>query len=96
MQNQIDDNLESQKSKGIKFFMVLVMEFVRASNPSVITVPPVSFQFIYNIGEFQRNGSGWIVKDIIQLDTTILEFDPLRASSFINLYPMNWGTKKLL
>ena len=43
MQTQIEDNRDSRKSKGIKFFMALVMEFVQASNPSVITVPPVSF-----------------------------------------------------
>ena len=37
-------------------------------------------EFTYNIGEYQRNGSGWVVKDLLQLDTTVLEFDPLRAS----------------
>ena len=42
-------------------------------------------EFSYNIDEFQKNGSGWIVKDLLKLDTTVLEFDPLRASGKVEL-----------
>ena len=99
---QINENRMTRTSKGIKFFMVLEMEFFQASNPEIVTVPPIVFhsethevyedtnleevlqfiyrEFTYNIGEYQRNGSGWVVKDLLQLDTTVLEFDPLRAS----------------
>ena len=82
--------------------MVLELKFFQASNPEIITVPPVVLhsetheiyedtnleevllfiyrEFTFNIGEYQRNGSGWVIKDLLQLDTTVLEFDPLRAS----------------
>ena len=46
-----------------------------------------------SVDEFQRNGSGWVIKDIIRLDTTILEFDPLRASTYIPL-PKEVSDKK--
>ena len=35
------------------------------------------------IEEFQRRGSGWILNKLIALDLHLLEFDPLRASSYI-------------
>ena len=87
---KIEENRMTRTSKGIKFFMVLEMEFFQASNPEIVTVPPIVFhsethevyedtnleevlqfiyrEFTYNIGEYQRNGSGWGVKDLLQLD----------------------------
>ena len=40
-------------------------------------------QFLYGIELFERNGSGWVVDRIDKLDTTVLEMDPLRASTYI-------------
>ncbi len=37
-------------------------------------------EFINRITEYTQNGSGWVIGDLLQLDTTILELDPLRAS----------------
>ena len=78
--NKIEENRMTRTSKGIKFFMVLEMEFFQASNPEIVTVPPIVFhsethevyedtnleevlqfiyrEFTYNVGEYQRNGSG--------------------------------------
>ena len=37
------------------------------------------------IEDFQRRGSGWILDQLIALDLHLLEFDPLRATSYIQL-----------
>ena len=107
MSDKLDESRKLAQSKAIKFFVVADIEFVQATDPSIITIPPISLHsetyevyeetdlneilqfivqdFMRSIDEFQRNGSGWVIKDIIHLDTTVLEFDPLRASSYIPL-----------
>ena len=37
------------------------------------------------IEDFQQRGSGWILDKLIALDLHLLEFDPLRATSYIPL-----------
>ena len=39
------------------------------------------------IEDFQQRGSGWILDKLIALDLHLLEFDPLRATSYIPLTP---------
>ena len=45
----------------------------------------IETQLLRDIEIFERNGSGWIMSNLIQLDTTILECDPLHASTYIPL-----------
>ena len=40
-------------------------------------------QLRYEIDLYERNGSGWVLDELIQLDTAVLEMDPLRASTYI-------------
>ena len=37
------------------------------------------------IEDFQQRGSGWILDELVALDLHLLEFDPLRATSYISL-----------
>ena len=41
--DRINENRMTRTSKGIKFFMVLELEFAQASNTAIITVPPITF-----------------------------------------------------
>ena len=45
----------------------------------------IEMQLLKDIEVFQRNGSGWIINKLLQLDTTVLKHDPLRASTYIPL-----------
>ena len=38
-----------------------------------------------NIEDFQQRGSGWVLGKLLALDLHLLEFDPLRATSYIPL-----------
>ena len=37
------------------------------------------------IEDFQQRGSGWVLDKLLALDLHLLEFDPLRATSYIPL-----------
>ena len=37
------------------------------------------------IEDFQQRGSGWVLNKLLALDLHILEFNPLRATSYIPL-----------
>ena len=45
----------------------------------------IETQLLKDIDIFERNGSGWVIHNIVELDTTIVECDPLRPSSYIEL-----------
>lgn len=81
---------DKTKSKAIKWYLSLGVEFCSATNPSKMTDPPVIFrsqtfasldendleellitaydQIIDDIENFQRNGSGWILDNLVTLD----------------------------
>ena len=92
---------------SLKFSMAIHVEFEKATDPEIITDPPVvlqSEQFeVYhdtsineqldkvveqlntNIEVYEQCGSGWVLRRLIALDTTIWKLDPLRASTFHEL-----------
>ena len=45
----------------------------------------VQQQFVQMIETFQRNGSDWVLDHIIHLDLGVVQYDPLRASTYIPL-----------
>eukprot|EP00494_Astrolonche_serrata_P015701 UN15853 len=46
----------------------------------------VSFQQLLNqIDNFERQGSGWVLYQLHTLQVNMIEYDPLRASSYIEL-----------
>ena len=45
------------------------------------------------IEDFQQRGSGWVLDKLLALDLHLLEFDPLRATSYIPL-PAHIQNKK--
>ena len=45
--------------------------------------------------QFQREGSGWIFKHIVQVDINVAEYQPLMGSSYIPL-PKQLSTKKAI
>ena len=92
---------------SLKFSMAIHVEFEKATDPDVVTDPPVvlqSEQFeVYhdtsiqdqldkvakqlnkNIEVYEQCGSGWILKRVVALDTTIWKLNPLRGSTFHEL-----------
>ena len=48
---------------------------------------------MHQIDAYENNGSGWVIYHLIYLDLNIVEFDPLRASSFLPV-PEKFGIKK--
>ena len=40
---------------------------------------------LHQIDEYERSGSGWILQNLIYLDLNILEFNPLRDSSYAEM-----------
>ena len=48
------------------------------------------------IEEFQQRGSGWILDKLLALDLHIVEFDPLRATSYIPLPTCIQNTKTVI
>ena len=78
------------KSKSIKWYLSLNVEFCGATNPLKRTDPPVTFrtevftsiteydleemanlgyeQIVDDIENFQRNGSGWVLDNLVTLD----------------------------
>ena len=47
----------------------------------------------YTIEYFQQRGSGWVLDKLLALELHLLEFDPLRATSYISL-PAHIRNKK--
>ena len=97
------------KQRALKFNMSLYVNFEKAVDPSVVTVPPavlVTEQFeVYTdtdikeclqdcsrqlqnrIECYEDTGSGWVISEMVALDTTIWKLDPLRASSTYHPLP---------
>ena len=48
---------------------------------------------IKQIENYQQNGSGWVLKSLVKLDINYLKYNPLRASSFIEM-PKKFINKK--
>ena len=48
---------------------------------------------IHQLDSYERNGSGWVMNNIVYLDLHIVQFDPLRASSFLPM-PKKFVNKK--
>ena len=48
---------------------------------------------IHQLDSYERNGSGWVMNTIVYLDLHIVQFDPLRASSFLPM-PKKFVNKK--
>ena len=42
---------------------------------------------IHQIEEFSKNGSGWILDQLLNLDINIIDYDPLRAGTYLPLPP---------
>ena len=42
-------------------------------------------EIIENINTFQKNGSGWYFKEVVQLEINTTEFNPMKGSSYIPL-----------
>ena len=86
-------------SSHVNFHLSMDESFT--TNPPVVlsTTPIEVFKFnnieksladtydnlISKIGEFQSRGSGWVLDELVMLDLHILEYKPLRASSYIPL-----------
>ena len=114
--NTLDSAIHAMKEKlstfrmnehSLKFNMAVHVEFEKATDPEVITDPPVvlqSEQFeVYhetsieeqlekvvrqlntNIDVYEHCGSGWVLKRLIALDTTLWKLDPLKASTYHEL-----------
>ena len=46
------------------------------------------------IENFQHTGSGWVLEKLLKLDLHILEYSPLRATSYITLPKELQNSKK--
>ena len=42
-------------------------------------------ELVEQIETFQRNGSGWVLREVVDIDLRVLTYDPTRASSYLKL-----------
>ena len=85
---------------NIKFYIVGSFVFEKASRSGVLTDPPIylktepisttaleeSYQdLLEQIDSFTKNGSGFVLKAILNVDVRILKYNPMRASGYLRL-----------
>ena len=51
---------------------------------------------VSTIEDFQQRGSGWILDNLVALDLHLLEFDPLRATSYIPILTCTQNRKAVI
>ena len=96
-----------QAHQALKFNMSLHVNFEKAVDPSIVTIPPAvlvteqlevyadtdisdllreaSKQLKNHIENYEGTGSGWVISNLVALDTTVWQLDSLRASIYHQL-----------
>ena len=68
--------------------------YVLLSTTDLIEQVEVSFlNLVHQIDTFQSTGCGWSLLSLVSLDLNVIKYDPLKASSFINLPKQIKGKK---
>ena len=75
-------NNRNTKIKG--YFHSETQINLKSTNEKKI-IPRLFVEFLEGIGSYQINGSGWYLKDVIQLDIHKVYYYSLKGSSFIPL-----------
>ena len=45
----------------------------------------IIYKIFKQIGDYQQNGSGWYFKEVVNLEIHIVDYKPMRGSSYISL-----------
>ena len=91
-------NLASDESFMTEPAIVLSSDAVEIYRPDNLEeVLDVTFtNLVALIENFQQRESGWVLDKLMKLDLHVLEFDPLRSSSYIQLRKELQNSKKAL
>ena len=92
--------------RTVKFYLSMHANFHLSTDVTFLTNPPAVLSTdtmevcdssdvhdTLNIEDFHQRGSGWVFDKLLALDLHLLEFDPLRATSYIPL-PTHIQNKK--
>ena len=99
MENRINEEVKFYLSLHVNFHLSTDVAFL-TDPPAVLSTDTIEVydscdvhdelnstyeNLVSVIEDFQQRGSGWILDKLIALDLHLLEFDPLRATSYIPL-----------
>ena len=56
-----------------------------SSKPIEQILEKIYNEIVEKVESFQRNGSGWVLRDILDVDLRVMTYDPTRANSYLKL-----------